>query len=245
VGTRWARVRPSADPPAYAECRDHSATQAVRVSSGSSREGEMRSYAQHRIQGDLRAGIEQMVNRGVDLRAVAVKRFPRPVHTMSYLVVAVGKASPGHTDSQVGVFSQKSPDAQLAVDKRRGHRQPQRQVRLQKPRHVAVIKRICQSARALQARYSDLNSSRSNGSTCARPARRPAGCRHTPSAENGTNSRHIQPARSNSLGAYFPGIASPPPVQVEQAIVIVSINSSFATMSPTLFPPLPVRPGTT
>ncbi len=147
MGTRWARVRPSADPPAYAECRDHSATQAVRVSSGSSREGEMRSYAQHRIQGDLRAGIEQMVNRGVDLRAVAVKRFPRPVHTMSYLVVAVGKASPGHTDSQVGVFSQKSPDAQLAVDKRRGHRQPQRQVRLQKPRHVAVIKRICRERR--------------------------------------------------------------------------------------------------
>src|SRR5439155_8487020 len=77
--------------------------------------------AQHAIQRNSPAGIEQVINAEREFTAKAGEGLGSKVLTLIDLCVIVGEAAAGDTHAQVRIFAQGAADAQLGSQVRWGH----------------------------------------------------------------------------------------------------------------------------
>ena len=106
-----------------------------------------------------------MVGADGDLASIAVEGLARDEFPPTNLVVAVGKTAAREADSQVRMPAQRPAQAEFRVEVSGRDRQSQRQVRPEKIRDVAIIKRIGGERRVSLKRcvVADLNQFSRNG----------------------------------------------------------------------------------
>ncbi len=104
--------------------------------------GVVAEEAHNRAERNLPIGIEAVIQADGGFAAMAGEGFLAKEFSQPHFRVTVGKTAARQTDRQVRVRAQDMTNAQLGIDIDRRDGQPQREVGLQEPRLVEIVKQI-------------------------------------------------------------------------------------------------------